>query len=67
MGNTSRSVENSGAEADLNYGGLAQEVSEEKFSMWWLRDHSYNILVNNVPAVCPCLKNLPEAKLKSLD
>ena len=59
-------MKNSGPEGDLNCRGLAQEVSEEKFSMWWPRDHSYNILVNNVPAVCPCLKNLPEAKLKSL-
>ena len=30
MSHTSRSMEDSGAEADLNCGGLDQEVSEEK-------------------------------------
>jgi hypothetical protein len=29
-------------------------------------DYSYDILVKNVAAFCPCLKSLPEAKLKRL-
>lgn len=34
MGHTSRSMEDSGAEGDLNCEGLAQKVSEEKTSVW---------------------------------
>ena len=30
-----------------------------------LRNHSFDILVKSVAAFCPCLKSLPEAKLKS--
>ena len=30
-----------------------------------LRDCSYDILGENVTAFCPCLKSLPEAKVKS--
>ena len=54
-GHTSRSMEDSGAEGDLNCGGLAQEVSEENFNML-PRDHSCEILVKNVAALCPCPK-----------
>jgi hypothetical protein len=53
-------MEDSGAEGDLNHGVLAQEVSEEKN----FRDHSCDILVKNVAAFCPCLKSLPETKVK---
>ena len=28
------------------------------------RDHSYHILVKNMAAFCPCLKSLPESKVK---
>jgi hypothetical protein len=46
-------------------GHLAQEVSVESFSMW-PGDCFYSILVKNVAAFCPCLKNLLEAKVKRL-
>ena len=41
-------MKDSGAEGDLNCGGLALDVSEENFSMW-SRDSSCDILVKNVP------------------
>ena len=47
-GHTSRSMEDSGAEGDLNCGGLAQVVSEEKNVSMLHRDHSCGILVKNV-------------------
>lgn len=44
-------------------GRLAQDISEENFSML-PRDSSSDILVKNVAAFCPCPKSLPEAKVK---
>ena len=41
-----------------------QEVSVEKNFSMWPRDCSCDILVKNVTAFCPCLKCLPEAKVK---
>ena len=52
------------AEDDLNCVSLALEVSEEKNFSMWPRDCSCDILVKNVTAFCPCLKSLPEAKVK---
>jgi len=57
-------MEDSGADRDLNYGCLAQEVSEEKNFSMLPRNHSCDILVKNVFAFCPCSKSLPEAKVK---
>ena len=54
------------AESDLNCGRLALEVSDEKYFNMWPRDCSCDILVKNVAAFCPCLKSLPEAKVKRL-
>jgi hypothetical protein len=48
-------------------GGLAQEVSEEKNSSKRTKEHSCNILAKNMAAFFPCLKNMPEAKLKSFE
>lgn len=57
-------MDDCGAESDLNCGFLAHEVSEKKnFSMWPI-DCSCDILAKNVPAFCPFLKFLPEAKIK---
>jgi hypothetical protein len=53
------------AGSDLNCIDLAQEISKENFRMW----HKYcfcGILVTNVATFCPCLKSLPEAKVKRL-
>ena len=52
------------AEGDLICGSLALEVSQEKNISMWLRDCSCDILAKNVAAFCPCLKSLPEAKVK---
>ena len=52
--------------SDLNCADLAQEVSAEKNFSTWLRDCFCGILVKNMTAFCPCLKSLPEAKLKRL-
>jgi hypothetical protein len=42
-GHPNRNMEDSGVEGDLNYGGLAQEVSEEKNVDIWPRDYSCDI------------------------
>ena len=54
------------AVSDLNCADLAQEVSVEKNFSMWPRDCFCGILVKNVAAFCPCLKSLPEAKVKRL-
>jgi hypothetical protein len=61
-------MEVSDAEGDLNYGGVAQEVSEKKNFSMWPRDCSCDILAKNVAAFYPCPKEkkiLPEAKSKN--
>jgi hypothetical protein len=58
MGHPSRNMEDSGAEGDLNCGGLAQEVSEEKNFSLLPRNSSCDISVKNVTAFCPCPKSL---------
>ena len=52
------------AESDLNCAELAQKVSVKKNFSMWPRDCFCGILVKNVSAFCPCLKSLPEAKVK---
>jgi hypothetical protein len=54
-------MEDSGTEGDLNC--VAQSNRFQRRSMG-PRDCSCNILVKNVAAFCPCLKSLPEAKVK---
>ena len=63
MGHTSRSMEDNGAENDLNCGGMVQEISEEKNFSMLPRDRSCDILVKNVIAFCPCRRR----KLRVLD
>ena len=60
-------MEDSAAEGHLNWKlrELVQEVPEEKKSFSMLpRIYSSDILMNNVAAFCPCLKILPETKVK---
>ena len=64
MSHTIKNMSDSGAGVDLNCSHLAQEVSEEKNFSMLPRDHSCDVLVKTVAAVCPCPKRLPEAKLK---
>ena len=65
VGHSSKGMEDSGAEDDVNCGGLAQETSEEnKFSMH-PRNPSCDIFVKNVPTFCIGLNILPEANLQS--
>lgn len=47
MSHPSMNMEARDAEGDLNYGGLAQETSEEMNVNMWLRNCSYDILVKN--------------------
>jgi hypothetical protein len=54
------------AVSDLNCADLAQEVSAEKIFSMCPRDCFCSILVKNIAAFCPCLKSLPEAKVKRL-
>jgi hypothetical protein len=44
---------------------LAQKISKN-FRMWH-KDWFCGILVKNVATFCPCLKSLPEAKVKRLE
>ena len=62
MGHTSRNMKTD-TEGDLNYGCLAQEISDRDNISKQPRDHS-GILAKSV-AFFPCPKSLPEAKLKS--
>jgi hypothetical protein len=39
-------------------------LSEEKNISMGLRDSFCDILVKNIPAFCPCLKSVPEPKVK---
>ena len=65
MGHPSRNMEDFVAGSNLNCVDLAQEISKENFRMWQ-RDWFCGILVKNVATFCPCLSNLPEAKVKRL-
>lgn len=59
------SMEDSGAEGDLDHGCLAQEVSENNNISMWHRDQFCDIFAKNVAAFCLSKKkNLPEAKFK---
>ena len=59
-----RNMEDIGVEDGLNCADLAQDVSEEKNFSMLPRDCSSYIVKKNVTAFCPCLKSLPEAKVK---
>ena len=49
-------------EGDLN---CRAHVSEEKNFNMWPQDYSCDISAKNVANFCPCLKRVPEAKVKS--
>jgi hypothetical protein len=53
------------AENYLNCAYFTQVISVGSFSMW-PGDSMYGILVNNMASFYPCLKSLPEAKVKRL-
>lgn len=57
-------MEVNGAESDLNCRDPVQGISEKNFSTW-PKDSSCDILAKNMTALCSCLKNLLEAKVKS--
>ena len=64
MGHPSRSMEDSGAECDLMNCG-DQQISEGGNINMLCRDCTCDTLVKKVVAICPCLKNLPENKVRS--
>lgn len=66
MGHPSRNMEDFVAGSNLNCVDLAQEISKEKNFRMWHKDCFCGILVKNVATFCPCLKSLPEAKVKRL-
>jgi hypothetical protein len=66
MGHPSRNMEDFIAESNLNCVDLAQEISKEKNFSMWHKDWFCGILVKNVATFYPCLKSLPEAKVKRL-
>ena len=66
MGHPSRNIEDLAAGSNLNCVDLAQEISKEKNFSVWHKDCFCGILVKNVATFCPCLKSLPEAKVKRL-
>jgi hypothetical protein len=61
MVHTTRSMEASCIESELNHMGFTQVVSEKNFCML-SRDFSWDNLVNNVTVLFPCVKSLPEFK-----
>lgn len=65
MGQTSRSMEDSGTEINVDYESLGQEASEEMNINKWPRDCSCDMLVKNVAVFYIWPNNLSEAKLKS--
>jgi hypothetical protein len=64
VGHPSRNMEDLVAGSNLNCVDLAQEISKEKNFRMWHKDYFCGILVKNVATFCPCLKSLPEAKVK---
>jgi hypothetical protein len=54
------------AGSNWNCVDLAKEISKEKNFRMWHKDCFCSILVKNVATFCPCLKSLPEAKVKRL-
>lgn len=65
MGHSSKNMDDSGTQSDLNFGGLPQEVSKDtNFNMW---PETCDISVKNVADFCFVLKSLSEAKVKSLE
>ena len=58
-------MEDSGAEGDLNCGGLAQEISEEKNIHVWPIKHSYDIVVKSMTAFSLSPEKSSEPKLKT--
>ena len=65
MGHLSRSLENNSSGSNMDYGDPVQEASEGNNISNRTRNHFCDILAKNVATLCPCLKNLPEAELKS--
>ena len=66
VGYPSRNMEGFVAESDLNCADLSQEVLVEKNFSMWPRKCFCSILVKNLDVFYPCLKSLPEAKVKRL-
>ena len=66
MSYSNRNMEDFVAGSNLNCVDLAQEISKEKNFSMWHKDCFCGILVKNVATFCPCLKSLPEAKVKRL-
>jgi hypothetical protein len=64
MDHPSRNKKDIGAEGDLNCAALDLEVSKERNFSTLPEDCSSGVLVKNVADFCPCLKSLPEAKVK---
>jgi hypothetical protein len=66
MGHPSRNMEDFVAGSNLNCVDLAQEISKEKNFRMWHKNCFCGILVKKVATFYPCLKSLPEAKVKRL-
>ena len=66
MDHPSRNMKGFVAGSDLNCVDLVQDISKEKNFRMWHKDCFCGILVKNVATFCPCLKSLPEAKVKRL-
>ena len=52
------------AGSNLNCVDLVQEISKKKNFSMWPRDCFWSTLMKKMAALCPCLKSLPEAKVK---
>jgi hypothetical protein len=59
LGHPGGSMEDCAVEGDLNFGGLDQELSKERHFSVLPRDYSWDSMVKNMVAFCPCPKSLP--------
>jgi hypothetical protein len=66
MGHHSRDMEDFVARSNLNCIDLAQEIAKEKNFRMWHKNCFCGIWGKNVATFCPCLKSLPETKVKRL-
>lgn len=62
----SRSLEDSGSESNVDYGGLAQEASEgsQDFHSYSGRSLAVTVWQRIMAVLCLCLENLPKVKIK---
>lgn len=65
MGHPSVILENSSSESNVDHRDPAEDVLGGNNISNWSRNHYYDFWAKNVAVLCPCVKNLPKAKLEN--